>query len=124
MDGGIALTFEPEPVVSERECVVSPDFSEDFLALLYTRQHQEDLRYTPEIGKYHRLSRTPAGGTCWHRDTVCRTFSEIRDLTRQQSMLTDKEGKQTRLCSAATISAVEKLVRFDQRTVMNVEQWD
>ena len=48
--------------------------------------------------------------------------SEIRDLTREQSMLTEK-GK-ARLCSAATISSVEKLVRFDQRTVMTVDQWD
>jgi putative DNA primase/helicase len=123
-EGGIPMTFDSEQTVSELECVTSPNFSEDYLALLYTRQHLEDLRFTPELGKYHRLSRTAAGGVCWHRDTVCRTFSEIRDLTRQQSMLIDKEGRQVRLCSASTISAVEKLVRFDQKTVMEIEQWD
>jgi putative DNA primase/helicase len=106
------------------ECVTSPEFSEDSLALLYTGRHLEDLRFTPELGKYHRLSRTDAGGACWNRDTVCRTFSEIRDLTREQSMLTEKEGRQARLCSAATISAVERLCRFDQRTVMTVDKWD
>lgn len=48
-------------VISEQECVTSPDFSEDSLALLYTGQHVADLRYTPELGKYHRLSRTDSG---------------------------------------------------------------
>ena len=115
------MSTQPD-VISEQECVTSPEFSEDSLALLYTGRHSDDLRYTPELGKYHRLSRSDDGGTCWHRDTVCRTFSEIRDLTREQSMLTEK-GK-ARLCSAATISSVEKLVRFDQRTVMTVDQWD
>lgn len=115
------MSTQPD-VISEQECVTSPEFSEDSLALLYTGRHSDDLRYTPELGKYHRLSRSDDGGACWHRDTVCRTFSEIRDLTREQSMLTEK-GK-ARLCSAATISSVEKLVRFDQRTVMTVDQWD
>jgi hypothetical protein len=59
------MSTQPD-VISEQTCVVSPEFSEDKLALLYTDKHLEDLRYTPELGKYHRLSRTDAGGTCWH----------------------------------------------------------
>src|SRR5450755_4213329 len=123
-DRGLSMSTQAVPAVPIAECVTSPEFSEDSLSLLYTGRHLDDLRFTPELGKYHRLSRTDAGGVCWNRDTVCRTFSEIRDLVREQSMLVEKEGRQSRLCSAATISAVERLCRFDQKTVMTVDRWD
>jgi putative DNA primase/helicase len=106
------------------ETVTSPQFSEDALALHFTERHKDELRYTAELGKYHRLSRTVEGGAVWERDTVLRTYDEIRQLTREESMLTDSSTKQNRLCAAATISAVEHLVRFDQRTTMTIDQWD
>jgi putative DNA primase/helicase len=114
-----------EPVlISEQDCITSPQFSEDALALLYSDKHIDDLRFTSELGKYHRLTRTEVGGCCWQKDTVYRTVSEIRELTRQQSMIAEKPGKQNTLCSKSTIMAVETLVRFDQRTSMEVSQWD
>jgi putative DNA primase/helicase len=108
------------------QCVTSPIFSEDDLALKYSDAHLNDLRFTPEINKYHRLIGNPEGGSRWHPDTICRTFAEVRELLRNQSMMIDSEqpGKQSRLCSAATIASVEKLIRFDQRTVMEVSRWD
>lgn len=103
---------------------VAPAHSEDALALRFTSAHENDLRYTAESGRYHRLTRTTEGGAFWERDSVLRTFDEIRQLAREESMLTDSQTKQSRLCSAATISAVERLIRADQRTAMTVEQWD
>lgn len=106
------------------EVAAAPPFSEDALALQFTERHKNDLRFTAELGKYHRLSRTPEGGALWGRDTILRTFSEVRELIREESVLTDSAAKQSKICSATTVSAVEKLVRFDQRTAMTVEQWD
>lgn len=103
---------------------VAPQYSEDALALRFTETHTHDLRFTAELGKYHRLIRTDEGGAFWERDTVLRTFDEIRQLAREESMLTDSAAKQSRLCSAATISAVEHLVRSDQRTAMTIDKWD
>ena len=112
---------EPE---QEQELITSPPFSEDALALAYTDRHLNDLRYTAELGRYHRLTRLAEGGCTWVRDTILRTFSEVRLLTREESLLTDSAAKQSKLCSAAVISAVERLVRMDQRTAMEIEQWD
>lgn len=106
------------------ELVTAPLYSEDSLALQFTDRHQNDLRFTAELGKYHRLSRTLAGGVVWEKDTILRTFSEVRDLIREESMLAPSPAKQNRLCSAATVSAVEKLVRCDSRTAMTVDMWD
>ncbi len=111
----------PEPI---SQMVTAPPFSEDALALAYTERHKDDLRFTAEIGKYHRLIRTEDSGVCWQRDTVLRTFSEVRELIREESLTVESAAKQSKLCTAATVSAVEKLVRFDQRTAMTVEQWD
>lgn len=110
---------EPQP-----QMVTAPPFSEDALALTYSERNKQDLRYTAEIGKYHRLTRTAEGGLCWQRDTVLRTFSEVRELIREESLTVESAAKQNKLCTAATVSAVEKLVRFDQRTAMTIEQWD
>ena len=101
-----------------------PQYSEDALAAKFTDAHLTNLRYTHELGKYHRLTRTPEGGLFWERDTVLSTFDKIRDFIREEAMLREEESKQRQLCKASTISAVEQLVRCDQRTAMTVDQWD
>lgn len=117
--------MKPESLADlAQETITSPPFSEDALALAYTDKHLDDMRYTAEVGKYHRLLRTPAGGCVWQRDTILRTFSEIRQLTREESASIDSSAKQNKICSAATISAIERLVRMDQRTAMEVDSWD
>jgi P4 family phage/plasmid primase-like protien len=45
-------------------------------------------------------------------------------LTREESAGIDSAAKQSKMCSAATVSAIERLVRMDQRTAMEVESWD
>src|SRR5438874_1053102 len=109
-----------EPQVIEAE---PPELSEDALADKFTSLHKNSLRYTAALGKYHRLSETAPSGSVWKPDTQLSTLSDIRKLVRAEATGA-APAKQIKLCSTATVYAVEKLAKTDQRTAMRVEQWD
>lgn len=102
----------------------APPLSEDDLALKFTERHKNDLRYTAEVGKWHRLSRTNEGGAVWLPENKMTAFSDVRKLVRDEAGENGTPGRLNKLCSAATISAVEKLAKSDQRTAMTAEEWD
>ena len=109
---------------SQNTAILSSPLSEDALALSFVDRHQSRLRYCAEINKYFRLASTPTGGAFWQKDTILATFDAIRVLSRNESVSAATENKQTRLCSAATITATEKLVRSDQRISAPIDSWD
>ncbi len=111
-------------VVTSAETVTAPEFSEDALALQFVSDNQSTLRFTNQLGKYFRWRSTATTGGVWEKDTVLKTFDGIRRLCREIAMLADSPSKQTKLCAASTVGSVESLVRCDQRTAMQVEQWD
>ncbi len=121
--GDNVFPIDDTPTISEREIqeMVSPQFSEDELALRFSRQHADSLRYTARWGRWHRWD-----GSSWREDLTLDVFDKVRMVCRAASAeLEDKDkALRARLNCAATIAAVERLARSDRRHAAIAEQWD
>ncbi len=96
----------------------APEYSDDDLALKFTKKHANSHRYTAQWGKWQEWV-----GTHWQTDVTMRTFSLVREICRQESIaLMPPEAKS--LASSATVAAVEKLARSDRHHAASVDQWD
>src|SRR5271165_1364066 len=99
-----------------------PRFSEDALALRFTQNHREDLRYVAKWGRWLQYK-----GTRWREDSVLDVFDRCRVICREASNEYLIEGKLAlakQLASASTIAAVHRIAASDQRTAATVDQWD
>jgi putative DNA primase/helicase len=97
-------------------------FSEDALALRFTRIHAEDLRFVARWGKWLRYD-----GTCWKEDAVLDVFDKCRLVCRQASDECLRQGNDSvamQLLSASTVAATHRLATSDQRTAATSDQWD
>ncbi len=96
----------------------SPTFSDDWLALRFSDEHADRLRYTATFGKWHEWS-----GTHWQSDETVRVFDLARRLCRD--IARDVSGDDAAdIASAGTVAAVERLARNDRRHAVTVDQWD
>jgi len=98
---------------------IPPEFSDDALALRFTRLHQDTLRYVAAWGKW--LIREPA---VWRFDETVHVFDLARTVCRAASNETDKSSVARSVAGAATVAAVERLARADRRHAATVDQWD
>jgi len=95
-----------------------PAFSEDALALEFTRRHGDDLRYVPPWGKWFRWD-----GSRWAEDRITRVYDLAREVCRDAAKeAEEKLGRQ--VTSAKTVAAIEKLARSDPRHAILPEQFD
>jgi putative DNA primase/helicase len=102
----------------ESEEAVPPEFSEDSLALEFTRRHGEDLRYVAPWGKWLRWD-----GKRWAEDRTIRVFDLAREVCRDAAK--EAEEKIARqITTAKTVAAVEKLARSDPKHAILPEQLD
>ena len=123
---GMPLVFDGKVITPSEEAVplepLSPRFSEDDLALRFTRRYQADIRYVAKWGRWMHYD-----GVRWAEDSVLSMFDKCRAICREASdeCLAEKKdnlGKQ--LMSAATVAAVQRMASWDQRTAALVSQWD
>jgi len=105
-------------VNAHRAADLSPQSSEDSLALTFTAQYGSDLRYTAEWGHWSEWD-----GTRWKQDATRKVFDFARRICREASSKFEKQSA-IRIASAATVAAVERLARSDRRHTATVEQWD
>jgi putative DNA primase/helicase len=99
-------------------------FSEDALALRFTQQHMENLRFVAKWGKWLHYD-----DNCWREDSVLSVFDKCRTICREASNECLSEGKVAaalakQLTAANTVAAVQRMATWDQRTAAVVAQWD
>jgi putative DNA primase/helicase len=94
-----------------------PAFSDDALALRFSDQHADDLRYVSVWNRWFRWN-----GVMWEHDTTLLALDLVRDLCRLIASEANEGGKG--LASHRTVAAVASLARSDRRHAATVDQWD
>jgi putative DNA primase/helicase len=102
-----------------KDLLISPELSDDSIALKFAAKHHQDLRYVDAWGKWLHWD-----GSCWQRDIVLWTFSQARAICRAESVKCNNQKDSKAVASARTIAAVERLARCDERLAATSDQWD
>jgi putative DNA primase/helicase len=98
-----------------------PRFSEEALALRFSGQYAEDLRYVCRWGQWMRWD-----GMRWVADDTLQVFDLARGICRAASTECSEAEKNIarRLASKVTSTAVERLATADRRHAATADQWD
>ncbi len=99
------------------EDVVTPEFSDDHLALQFVAQYGAGLRWSPGLDWMRDT------GTHWTRDDHLVRFNAARMICRSAANAADAR-LQARLASAKTVAAVLALAQSDPRIVVPADEWD
>jgi putative DNA primase/helicase len=94
---------------------ITVEWSEDALALALIDRHQDEWRYVPRWGIWMHFR---AGR--WVQDERHRTLTYTRKVCRAAAT----ESGLKELGKSATVAAVERLSRIDERMATAVEEWD
>ena len=96
-----------------------PAFSDEALALAFTGQHKDELRYVAAWGRWMRWD-----GARWKYDQTLTTFDRARAICREMSSKCNEKRLSMRLAEARTVAAVERLARSDRHHAATADQWD
>lgn len=98
-----------------------PRFSEEALALRFSRKYEGELRYVAGWGRWMCWD-----GTRWIDDDTLQVFDLARGICRAASAECGDGEKAiaAKLASKATSAAVERLAAADRRHAATVAQWD
>ena len=108
---------EPEPI--------SPEFSDDALALEFAACYRDDLRYVDAWGKWLHYQ-----DGRWARDTDRKFFDLARRVCREASekyfeiVPKPHEAVRKQIASSKTVAAVLTMASSDRRLAAIPEQWD
>lgn len=94
-------------------------FSDDALALGFTKKYGRDLRYTAAHGQWALWD-----GCRWKRDDSLHVFDLARGICRAAASVCENARAASRIESAVTVAAVERLARADRQHAATVDQWD
>jgi putative DNA primase/helicase len=106
----------PEPVT---EIDLSPEFSEDALALEFAQRHRSRLLYVATWRTWLCWD-----GTRWEFDVTLKAFDLARVVAREFANSCPDDKAKPKIASAKTVFAIEKLARADRRLAATVDQWD
>ncbi len=98
------------------EKLEAPGLTEDALALNFTLQHGEDLRYVAVWSRWLMWD-----GCCWKFDETIHVFDLARQVCRDAAA-NAKSGQKT-IAKAATVAGVEKLAKADRSHAAAGDQW-
>jgi putative DNA primase/helicase len=93
----------------------SVEYSEDWLALALVNRHADEWRYVPRWGMWMHFRKGR-----WVQDERHRTLTYARKVCRAAAT----EGEDKSLGKSATVIAVERLARCDERMATAVDEWD
>jgi putative DNA primase/helicase len=97
-----------------------PRFSEESLALRFSRRYADSLRYVNEWGCWMSWD-----GCRWREDCTLDVFDRVRAICREASAECGNDEKTgIRLASKLTVAAVERLIQSDRRHAATAGQWD
>lgn len=94
-------------------------FSEDELAATFADRHREHWRYVAGWGQWLNWT-----GTVWRREETLQAFDLARQVCREAAVSAPSARTRTKLSSASTVAAVERLARTDRRHASTSEVWD
>jgi putative DNA primase/helicase len=125
-DGSSSATALAEVAISFAAGAVSgdplpPRFSEEALALRFSREYEGELRYVARWGRWMCWD-----GTHWREDDTLAVFDRCRAICRSASAECGdtKERAAMKIAAAQTVAATERLAQADRRHAAVVEQWD
>jgi putative DNA primase/helicase len=98
---------------------LSPEFSDDALALEFTARHTHELRYVAKWGSWLHWD-----GARWKFEDTLRAFDLARAVAREFANACSKPDSKPKIASAAKTAAIEKMARADRRHAATVDQWD
>jgi putative DNA primase/helicase len=114
----MSVTPFPTPIpITEAD--LSPEFSDDALALEFTARHAEVLRYVAKWGAWLYWD-----GTRWKNEDTLKAFDMARAVARHFANACNKPDHRPKIASASKVAAIEKLARADRRHAATVDQWD
>ncbi len=94
---------------------LSPEFSEDRLALNFTDKFEDSLRYVAALGKWFVWD-----GRRWKIDDTQLARDHVRAVCREFSSQCNETKQAKLIASAKTISAVERLSSTDRRVAADL----
>jgi len=94
-------------------------FSEDELALEFTRRYRDELLYVDEWNRWPRWD-----GARWRADRTREVYDLARRVCRRAAEFATTETERKRLRSAQTVAAVVKLACADRDHARVTEDWD
>jgi putative DNA primase/helicase len=111
----------PEPPPDEETDVVDrpPGFSDEDLALKFTRKHRNLLRYVARWGQWFIWK-----STLWVEDETLQAFDLSRAICRKASSACSHPKIRAVVASAKTVAAVERLTKADRAHAATTAQWD
>jgi D5 N terminal like len=97
---------------------ISPENSEDRLALRFADRHGSGLRYVAAWGKWLTW------GACWKIENTLLAFHMAREICREAAAECNRLPESKAIAKAKTVVAVENLARSDRRIAATVNQWN
>jgi putative DNA primase/helicase len=98
---------------------LSPEFSEDRIALSFVDRFENSFRYVPALGKWFVWDNAR-----WRIDDKQIARDRVRAVCREASSHCNQQKQAKLLASAKTVSAVERLASTDQRIAAVIAQFD
>ena len=96
-----------------------PPLSDDALAQRFAERYSKNLCYIADWSHWYEWN-----GARWAREPTHHAFDRARAICRVAASEVDKSSTKTRLASAKTVAAVERLAKVDRRIAATVDQWD
>jgi putative DNA primase/helicase len=114
------LTAEEIEEMRQRLAEIRPsEFSDDTIALQFTKTHLGLLRYVAKWGRWLMWD-----GSRWQFDDKLHVFDMVRETCRTEAHRCNDPRVKAQLTSAKTVGAVHRLAQMDQRTAAVIDQWD
>ena len=94
-------------------------YSDDALAFDFTSLYKDDLRFVTAWGQWFVWD-----GVSWRREETGLVSNLVRDFCRSASSHCLNRREASRISSARTIAAIERLAQSDRRHSATTDQWD
>jgi putative DNA primase/helicase len=99
--------------------LLSLKFSDDALALEFTALYAHELRYVAKWGSWIHWD-----GTCWRFEDTLKAFDLARLVARVFAKQCPEPKERSKVASARTVAAIERLARADRLHAATVDEWD
>lgn len=114
------MTVTPFPGATPvTEDDLSPEYSDDALALEFSSRHAGELRYCHQWGTWLQWD-----GTRWKFEKTLKTFDMARSVAREFANACNEPDAAPKIASAGKVAAIERLARSDRRHATSVDIWD
>jgi putative DNA primase/helicase len=104
----------PEPSIDQ-----VPAFSDDWLALAFTKRHADDLRYCALWGKWLCWD-----GARWEIDETKKIFDFVRKNIREVAVECNDLKASKQMASSKTVAAVKTMAESDRKHATHSDEWD